>query len=212
VTRGWIAILLLGFSACGNTPSGGPDAGADGGGGGLVLDWAVQPGVPGNLEDTVTLDTIELHLRDLRVTGDAAPGDDRTTVPSVDLGWSDGNTPGSTLFAAAPPGLYSHVAFSLEQDLGEGYRLNGTVQVGSTTYPFEIEDERPVAVSLPMSVTLDAGGTATETVRASFHDVVTGVDWTQVSLDDGTLRIEGGAQLDGVRVRMQEAFQALSVP
>jgi len=205
---------VLGFTACGNTPSGGPDAGGgDGGNGqGLVIDWAVDPAVPGNLEDNVTLDTVELHLRDLRVTGDAAPGDERTTMPTVDLAWGDGNAPSPTTFAAAPPGLYSHVAFSLERDLGEGYRLIGTVQVAGTTYPYEIEDELPVAVSLPMSATLEAGGNASETIQASFHDVVTGVDWTQVTLDDGTLRIEGGAQLDGVRLRMQQAFEAIPVP
>jgi hypothetical protein len=198
---------------------GGTDAspGDDGGGqAGLGLAFGSIPGLPGSVSGTYAayLQEARVQLQDLRALGDSAPGDSRTTEPSLELRWGgggdddggggekDGGSGGddllpaadddiSVFFATAPPGKYSDVKADVVS-----YRLRGTVMVGATQYEFEIEDEPPTPLHVNISLgefQLDANTNRTISIKADLGPAVTEVTWNQVTPEGGgELRIDGG--------------------
>ena len=83
-----IAFAALAFAAgcSGGVPGtdagevdGGADSGDGGGTTGLHFAWYPDPVPPGEVEDDLRIDDVRLELRQLRVVGDAAPDDPRTS-------------------------------------------------------------------------------------------------------------------------------------
>ncbi|HKE19011.1 MAG TPA: hypothetical protein VKB80_29255 [Kofleriaceae bacterium] len=191
---------------------GGTDASTgDGGGGqaGLGLAFGSIPGLPGAVSGTYSayLEEARVLLHDIRALGDSAPGDSRTTEPSLELRWGEGGGGGddgggddlrsaadddiSVFFAMAPPGKYSDVKADVVS-----YRMQGTVMVGATQYEFEIEDTPPTPLHVNISLgelQLDANTTRTISIKADLGPSVTEVTWDQVTPEGGgELKIEGG--------------------
>ncbi len=216
VTRVWITVAfatLLSSSGCGSTTPATPDARSDtdaGVGNGLALAFSVDPAVPGTALPFVTLDSVELWVKDLRVTGDAAPGDDRTRAGFLAISWKAGHQPYPATFPMAPAGVYSKIAFKLENDTGEAFRLTGTFTIGGTSHAYEIQDEEGVSVNVPMNLTLPAGGTATDTLEFHALGVLGVIDWKSASIDpDGTIKLHDN-DIAAVRNQLGLAFTAAS--
>ena len=198
--------------ACGPGTSSQPDGGTgdDGGtGSGLTLAFAIDPAVPGNIEDGLTLDSVDLSIKDLHLTGDAASAtDDRTRAAYLAISWRQGHTPFPATFPKAPPGLYSKIAFKLENDTGDSFRLHGTVMWNGQSHPYQIEDETGFSVDVPMDVVLPAGGSAMDTLQVHMHDLIAGIDWSKATLElDGTLSFENDTN---IRSGIVAAFSAAS--
>ena len=247
-----IAALVILAPACGGEPGvgadaapgpggdGGPDGG-DGGlpGAGLVLDIEGGPGLPATLGGTYSpvATRARLELENVRVIGDAAPGDERTTEAFVLLAWPDAGDDGEDaedepqaggaeddggggegdaegdeaevriVFASAPPGIYSRVLCQVTR-----YELSGTVQLGETTAPFAIVDQP----ATPLSVSIDLGGVLLEANTSSRIQIEVDVDeailapaWDQIDPDgEGVLRIGAGSpEIDAVRAALLDEFE-----
>lgn len=206
-----IALAAL-LAACGSHPGTGDDTPDGGTGGGLSLAFSITPAVPGDIIDGLTVDSVELSIKDLRLTGDAAPGDDRTRAAYLAISWHSEHQPYPATFPQAPSGLYSNLAFKLENDTGTAFRMHGTtIFFDGKVHPFEIESENGLDVSVPMNVMLPAGGTATDTLETHVITVLTGLDWSKMTLSsDGTLELQDGGEVSALRERFVSAFSTAS--
>ncbi|HTJ42548.1 MAG TPA: hypothetical protein VL463_10670 [Kofleriaceae bacterium] len=217
MTRAGIFAALLVWAACGSPievqPDGGTDADAASSGG-LTLSFAIDPEVPGDLFPGATLDDVDLAIKDLRLTGDAASAtDDRTRAPFLDLEWKSDTAPRPAMFPTAPPGRYSKIAFKLENDTGDAFRIHGTILwFDGQVHPFEIEDDNGVDISVPMDVTLPVGDKAGDTLEVHMVGIFAGIDWQNAKLDDdGTVKVTSDTDLHEVRDRFGGAFSAASI-
>src|SRR5450631_992612 len=117
--------LLLGvIAACHGSDPGAPDGSMlDGDGSssdrGLSITWATSPNtIPGETGgDGLSIASMTFRLANLRVIGDAGPGDTRTSVDSIELDWAAGAKPNAVSFADAPTGLYSRVILVVDGNL-----------------------------------------------------------------------------------------------
>jgi hypothetical protein len=214
VLRAGIIVLFV-AGACGASPASGPDAGPGGdsaNGTGLSLAFSVDPAVPGTLLPGVTIDRVDLAIKDLRLTGDAASAtDDRTRAGYLAISWRDQHQPYPAAFPKAPPGQYSKIAFILENDTGQSFVIKGTVTIADTMHNYVIQDDHDVDVSVPMDVMLPVGGTATDTLQVHMVGVLTGVNWENAVLEpDGTLQLTSDTDLSAVRNNLGAAFTAAS--
>src|SRR5664279_1045660 len=152
--------LLLGvIAAChGSDPSAPDGSMLDGNGSGsdhgLSITWATSPssipGAVGGEDGSIT--TMKFRVLNLRVVGDAGPGDDRTSVNSIELDWAASTKPSPVTFADAPSGLYSHVILVADGNLiNYSYELAGTTKLDGNTMPYQIHDRTPLAISLDTS-------------------------------------------------------------
>ncbi len=197
---------------------------------GLALTFGSVPILPGNIPGDFPAELREarIELEDLRAVGDAAVGDERTTEPFVLLRWGeeedeeekegeealgpgedDGDDEGDVrvFFDSAPPGMYSHVLADAVR-----YRMRGSVTVGGTTYPFEIEDTPPSALSISVALgefELEASTTGTISVKAALSAAIAEPRWDEIEPSGGgELRIDGNSeQIGTVREKLRVGFQ-----
>jgi hypothetical protein len=214
VKRAGIIVLFVG-GACGAPAPANPDAAGDGDatfGSGLSLAFAIDPAVPGTLLPDVTIDRVDLAIKDLRLTGDAASAtDDRTRAGYLAISWRSGHQPYPATFPKAPPGHYSKIAFILENDTGLSFVIKGTVTIAGASHSYVIQDDHDVDVSVPMDVMLPVGGSATDTLQTHMLGVLTGVNWADATLEpDGTLLLTSDIDLSVVRTNLGTAFTAAS--
>lgn len=191
------ALAAVAGAACsGGAPSGDADAGgvdASGDGGqtsGLELRFAPDPALPsdagGDFDATIT--RIKFDFADLRVVGDAAPGDERTRLAVFKVDWpTDGAVAAG--FGSAPPGVYSYVLATITE-----YKIEGTVMLDGET-EFQIEDDTALALSLPLDLVLEPGGFLQLDVSVDVDALVRQIRWDEAPIDDGKRKIEGDAEL-----------------
>lgn len=194
VTRTWrslgLAAGLAGLGACPATPTpGDPDARIDGGSG-LTFTWQAVPAVPGDVGSDMSIDDAVLLVRDIRAIGDSAPGDDRTTTAMAQLAWDATRQPAPLTYPLAPAGLYSHLELRADGGLFDALKVHGHARQGGVIYPFELEVDGPLSISVPLGVELPVGGSASVRIDVEFGEVVRAVDWEHASLEDGKLHYE----------------------
>lgn len=202
-------LLLCSFALAGCPADDGPSDVDGGGGTGLSVVWLGDPAIiAGPIDDDHTLATATLHLRNLRVIGDAGTGDPRTLAPTVDLTWATGTTPAAVVFADAPTGLYSRLSFTLDRGAGDwAYELTGTVVIGDVSVPYTLRDRDPLDVSITYAITLPPGAGARVPVRVELGDVVRALEFEDAPLIDGRRVIEtGDAQAAILRTELAKAF------
>jgi len=218
------AAMLLGAAGCPAEPGppsdvdGGAaiDAGHDGsivGNAGLVFEWAARPKPVGNAGDRLTIEEIRLPLRHVRAIGDAAPGDSRTSVPSLELRWRDGDSPNPLVFGMAPPGLYSRFEFRVQDDGdSSGYEMRGEVMLGegSEAIEFRIKDTQALPVSLPLTgLELEVGAMETVEVTVDVMAVLATVDWANAQIDDDKIELdEKSPEIVAIRAALASSFSA----
>jgi hypothetical protein len=186
------SVLLLACSSSRMPPGTDSNTCASGSGGcGLVVPWVVLPGVPTTLSPGVTIESVQLKISSLRVIGDADPGDPRTTQASFTVAWDSMQTPPDILFGAAPSGLYSFVAMSIDGALvDDSYLITGHAVANGTTYPFTIHDRFALSVNLTTSTELDPGSNAKLPVQIDLGHCVGAVDWNLVHIDNNVLNLD----------------------
>jgi hypothetical protein len=211
-----ISVALAALAACGASPQGGPDAnnGSDGGSsGGMSLAFSIDPAVPGQVFPGATIDSVDLAIKDLRLTGDSASAtDSRTHAGFLAISWRADHQPYPATFPAAPPGKYANIAFKLENDIGQSFVIKGSVMFLGNSHPYLIEDNHSVDISVPMDVELPVGGSASDTLETHMLGVLEGVDWANAEIEsDGTLVVTSDSDLTNLRGRFVTAFTAASV-
>jgi hypothetical protein len=208
IRLGLLAGLLV---ACHTSDPGTSDAptpdGADAPG--LHVRWESEPSAyPANLEDWLTVDSVQFTVDYLKVIGDAGPGDLRTTKAVFQLRWDVDSTPSNIDFGDAPPGLYSKVSLQLDGHLiVPSLEIRGKVTIDGTTLDYEVEDRNAVALSLDIDRMLQPGGSATVALKLNLHDALTSIDYRSLSVDHGRVSVEtGDSQLAGFIDKLEQAF------
>jgi hypothetical protein len=211
-----VAAILL--AACPAEDTGQVDAGSDAdvgdpadadvGDPGLLFRFVAEPVVPGTIpggDFPTTLERAAFELEDVRSFGDAAPGDERTTLAKVELDFA--SEPGANIafFPNAPPSRYSHLVTEIQS-----YSLSGTVILDQDPIPFSIEDTPPTPLSVDVSLEDVEVVDALVEVEIDLHlgELVKEVDWE--AFDPGSTSIEIGAgspQLDELREHIAELFR-----
>jgi len=196
----------------------GQDGGADAGPAhaGLVFQWQNLPTLPGGLGESLYLDEVRMPLRDVRAIGDAAPGDSRTYVSSLDLLWKHGEWPPVLSFPMAPPGLYSRFEFRVQSGEGEGYVLSGEIVLPGHDHKvkFAIHDSQMLSVSVPLTgLSLEAGQVKTVLVKINIAAVLSAIDWSQVHVDDDEIDIgEDSPEISIIRAVLATSISATVIP
>ena len=179
---------------------------------GLVLDVRGLPDLPTILggEFSIELESAIIDLENIRLIGDSAPGDARTTRSEMRLEWPQEGDESEysvrTEFNQAPPGVYSLVLAQVTS-----YRFQGELQVGDDTFDFEIDDE----LSSPLSVSLDLDGLVLEAnsveqvvVEVDVTASVLAPDWNQAENDGGELEFDkDDDQIDDIRAAVLAGFR-----
>lgn len=178
--------------------SAGPDApvvtgdGANTSGPGLSVRWATEPVViPGEIGGDITVSRLLFRVANLRMIGDAGPGDTRTSVDSIQLGWSAETVPATVRFGDAPTGLYSRIILLADgNQVAYSYEIAGIVKLDNVSTPFTIHDRSSLAISLETSTTLDPGKSAALTVKARIDQALQSLDFHELAHVDGGLVLD----------------------
>lgn len=215
--RNLVLAAIATVAACGPPGVDPPDAGDDDPDGdvemgGIELRWTA-PELGAELDD-VRIDRIRLHLRDVRVVGDATPGDETYRASEeIELGGDDGEVD-RIVFANAPPGRYSAVEFALARaaDGEDAWRLDGECAIEEAEYGLEISDERSASVSLPLDLVLGAGETRIVRVEIDVSRIVDGVDWSMGEIEEDEVKVEDDSPLMAqLRAALLAAFSIAGI-
>ncbi|MBP9086773.1 MAG: hypothetical protein KBG15_11680 [Kofleriaceae bacterium] len=205
-----MALLIgagVGGAACGASPPGTPDAAGDATTvkPGLTIAWHLSQPLPYLGTDRELLQ-VKLRMKTLRMVGDTAPDDVRTTKEQFDLKWKTTSEPDPTQFEKAPIGNYTSVKTRLDGDAAASFELEGRALVNGIWYPFEIEDSQVYSQTLPIAVTLDPDHGQLVHITANVKAVIDTVDFSLFQNDQGKLELRSGPELDKVRALMINTF------
>lgn len=202
---GLLTVTLV--AGCPADDVGGPDAATSSG---VELRWVTRPTtVPGAVDPELDLTSATLHLRNLRLVGDAGAGDPRTTMATVDLSWSAGAAPAPAGFPDAPPGLYARLLCDLDRGAAPfAFELTGTVVTDDDQRePFAIRDTAPLAIDADFSIDAAPGVRTAIVVRVELDAVVEGLDFDAAPVIEGVRVIgPGDPQLTAVRDKLDDAL------
>lgn len=204
LVRGWLACVVA--AGCGNSAaSNGPDApaapdGSNTSGTGLAVRWATEPAtIPGDAGSNIAITSLLFRVANLRVIGDAGPGDTRTSIDAIQLAWAADTVPATVAFDDAPTGVYSRVVLLADGNLSAySYEVAGIVKFEGVLTPFTIHDRAPLAISLDTSAVLDPG-------RLFVLRVTVRIDQALQSIDFRKFRqVAGGLVLDTADAAMSD--------
>ncbi len=195
------------LAACGDEVSlPGSDAAA---GGGLVVAWSTLPATwPAMVSDGLTVEVATFAFDRLRVVGDAAPGDPRTTAGAFALRWDDVTRPSDLAFPDAPSGVYSQLSLLVDGHVaGPSIELRGHARVGTTDYEYLITDDMPFSVTLAIDETLRPPAVSTLGLRIDFGHAIEAIDFATIDNDAGTLTLDNAdPQMATFRAKLMESF------
>ncbi len=178
----------------------------------MSIQWGARPGAwPGNINNNVTIEQARFSFDNLRVIGDAGPGDPRTTETTFEVRWDVGTAPETIDFEDAPIGLYSQLSLQIAgRDLSKNsYEIRGTAQVDGDPMEFRIEDKLPMPIVLPIDEMLMPGKTATVELEIDFVHALSSVNFDQLDVDDGHLELdETDLAIIGFRKKLAESFKS----
>lgn len=203
--------LLVGlFCACHGTDTAAPDAaGPDAapGASGLRVTWSSSPQIPGSTSNTTVTNAV-FRIDNLRVIGDAGPGDPRTSETAFVVHWDYDEHPDPIVFSDAPTGLYSKVTVQADGHLVDySYEIDGKVEVNGSTQDFVIHDRDALTANIAISTTLDPGGQAQIPIRVRLDDALGVIDFSQLSYDDGHLELDTfDSQMQAFRDKLATSF------
>jgi len=158
---------------------------------GLSVRWATKTRLPGEIHTDITVTSMLYRLANLRVIGDAGPGDNRTSQDTFLVSWDSGAQPPALVFMDAPSGLYSKVVLLADANfIDYAYEIYGTVKVSGDTHQFKIHDRTPIGVSLDTSTMLEPGKGASIQIRLDVEQAIAPLDFTKLTNDNGVLELD----------------------
>ena len=159
---------------------------------GLSVNWSTEPTtIPGEAGGGITVTSMTYRLANLRVIGDAGPGDTRTSIDSIVLDWATGMKPAPVSFADAPTGLYSRVIILADGNLvNYSYELAGMAKVDGNTMPFQIHDRSPLAIALNADAMLEPNQDVSLDITIRIDQALQSLDFHKLSNNGGTLVLD----------------------
>jgi hypothetical protein len=179
---------------------------------GLSVEWSSSPSTwPSSPEDGLTIEKARFALDSLRVVGDAGPGDPRTSIANMELGFdwdSVGQRPSTIAFDDAPTGLYSQVALAFDGGTEDAFEIRGHVRVNSVDWEYRIQDSQPLTFNVGISEMVSPGETAVVRLRINFAHALDIVDFATLDTSDGRLELDNGdSQMSQFRATLIESFE-----
>jgi hypothetical protein len=217
-TRRLLLAASLLLAAC---PAGGddePDArvidAADGGGGGASLgfEFPTAPVLPATV-GVVEVDELRVWLRDVRATGDSAPGDDRTTRADLELEWREGRMPSPLVFGSAPPGVYARLDARLGRSSGDDHtwELRGRVHRSDGVFELELEGGATAAISVSLDALTLGATPRVATIELSLAFLAT-IDWESLPTDGDHIDLDDDhPALDAMTAALAAGFHLAGV-
>lgn len=212
-----LAALLLG--ACPAHEDGGVDAGveSDGGGDGdgaasapsLRFVFVSRPTVPGEWQESGysgSLTQAAISLEDVRSFGDAAPGDERTTLAKTVLDFAVEPGANEVFFPNAPPSRYSHLAAQIQS-----YTFVGTVVLDQDPIPFSIIDvpPAPVSVYVELDDVVVTDSPVEVEIQIDLERVLAEIPWEGFDPGATSIEIDSDSPLIGdIRDHVRHAFES----
>lgn len=181
----------------------------------LSIRWKAVPGDwPGNINSKVRIEEARFSFDNLRVIGDAGPGDPRTTETTFEVRWNSDTSPDAIEFDNAPIGLYSQLSLQIAgRDLSKNsYEIRGTADLGDRM-EFRIEDKLPMPIALSIDEMLMPNKTATVQLEIDFVHALSGVNFEMMDVDDGRLELnELDPEIVAFRRKLVESFRPSGRP
>ena len=194
-------------AACGDdTSMPGTDAAT---GSGLVVAWSTQPATwPIDLGEGLTLERATFAVDRLRMVGDAAPGDPRTTASAFELLWDDVSRPPELSFPNAPGGVYSQLSLLVDGHVaGPSIELRGHARVGGTDYEYRITDDSPVSATLAIDKTHRPPAATGVVLRIDFEATLRAIDFSMVGNSGDRLELDNAdPQIATFRAKLLESL------
>jgi hypothetical protein len=194
-----------------------PDIDAPVGPSALRLTWSSTPtDWPGSNGNGLTIEKARFSMSSLRIVGDASPGDPRTTIDDMMMGFAwdtDGQRPTDIDFDNAPTGLYSQVAIVFDRPTS-----------GSNNYSYEIEchvdmgidkdlrirDDKQLTFNVDVDEMVSPGESAVIALRINFLHAIESLNFNTLDSDNGRLELEDGdAQMPAFRTKLIESFEVV---
>lgn len=191
--------LLVGvIAACHTSDPNSPDASTITGDGsneshvGLALKWSSEPAnIPGEVDSNIAVTSMLFRVANLRVIGDAGPGDTRTSVDQLQLSWGQSGAPADIRFGDAPSGLYSHVVMLVEGNITDySYEITGTARVNGDPKPFKVHDLSPLGISMDTDAMLDPGQETSLGITVRIDEALQSVNFADLDMQNGTLVLD----------------------
>jgi len=207
----WVVIAGL-LSACQPGDIGPQDDDAAVGDSGLRVEWSSSPDMWPSNTNGVRLEKARFALDNLRVIGDAGPGDPRTSTMGIDLRWDKDIAPGEIMFDDAPTGLYSQVALTLDgHTTTESFRIEGKVDVATQNYDFRVEADTPLSFNVSVDTMVSPGDIAMIPLRVNFMHALDSIDWASVDISDGKKELDDSdPQMAMFRLKLVESFEIVN--
>jgi len=206
-------VVIAGLlAACGDDSSmPGSDAST---GGGLVVTWASAPITPwpGDLGNGLTIERATFAFDNLRIVGDAAPGDPRTSKQAFELVWETTNAPADVGFPDAPGGLYSQLSIRIDGLVaGPSIEFRGHARVNAVDYEYRITDDSPFTTTLAIDKTLRPPAVTTLGLRVDFAHALDAVDFSMLDQNGGRLELDNAdPQIALFRTKLMESFTVVN--
>lgn len=177
----------------------------------LSIGWKAAPGSwPGEINSKVTIEDARFAFDNLRVIGDAGPGDPRTTQSAFEIHWNDNTAPSAIDFADAPIGLYSQLSLQMAglQLLENSYEIRGTVEINGDPTDFRIEDKIPLPLALQIDEMLLPGKSVKIELEIDFVHALSAVDFESLEFNNGHLELhETDLAIIAFRKKLVESFK-----
>jgi hypothetical protein len=159
---------------------------------GLALTWSSQPAaIPGEVDSNISVASMLFRVANLRVIGDAGPGDTRTSVDQIQLTWGQSGSPEPIRFGDAPSGLYSHVVMLVEGNITDySYEITGTAKVNGDPKPFRIRDLSPLGISMDTNTMLEPGQQTSLGIEVRIDQALQSLEFDHLNEQNGTLTLE----------------------
>ena len=156
--------------------------------------------------NTISVRSAEFTIVDLRLIGDAASGDFRTSKDLVELSWKEDKEEAVPVgYEDAPPGMYSRVRGTVV-----GFSIKGDVELDDgTEAEFEVEQE---SVSLPiefsLALSLEAGEGQTLTVEVDLKNITEEIPFEDLTVENGEIEIDEDSEaMEKVEEKIGESFE-----
>jgi hypothetical protein len=172
----------------------------------LAITWVAQPGIPGPLNNTITVTAASFKVARVQAIGDAGGASRDDLV----VGWALESSPPPIVLPDAPTGIYSKVTLAVDGGtaLDIAYQIEGTVKLNGQPTPFEIHDRNAIDIEVKdFDVTLPPVGTATLAIKLDLGDALDNIDYGNLDVDDGKLMLDtSDAQMPDFRSDLKKAF------
>lgn len=181
---------------------------------GVFVNWDIRPSLPAQVSGQMTVNEILLQVSNLQLVSDAG-ADERTTRSTYQLDWTEGMDPPQDTFPDAPVALYQKMLLFVAPPAFQtsAYQISGTWKDGgggggggNQEKPFLITDQSGFKSSIDCNMVLPAGSSITTGIQVDLRDVFDNIDLSKVPSNNGVITLDGGQQLNVVRMRLQSAF------